>query len=118
MFMPAKSITAVVALWLTSGVEAECIERVSQTQSDIEAVLTEPINADQRTHMTALLLRLCEGREPGSSVVEQPGRTVITTHGLNEDPQIQQSTGVSIFGVEVEESGCGAQTCDRMRNRP
>lgn len=118
MLMPAKSITAVVALWLTSGVQAECTERVSQTQSDIEAVLTEPMNADQRTRMTALLLRLCEEREPGSSVVEQPGRTVITTHGLNEDPQVRRTDNAAILGVEIQARGCRSKACDRPRNRP
>lgn len=116
--MSEKSIVVVVALLLTPGLQASCVERISQTQHDIEALLTEVIDADQRAVMTSLLLRLCDEREPGSSVVEQAGRKTITTHGLNEDPEVQQSGNVMILGVGVDERGCGATGCDRARNRP
>ena len=35
-------------------------------------------------------------------MVEQPGRKTVTTHGLKENPEVQQSGKVMILGVGVE----------------
>ena len=45
--MSVKSLVVVVPLLLAPGLQASCVERISQTHHDIEALRTGVIDADQ-----------------------------------------------------------------------
>lgn len=64
---------------------AQCVDAVMRTQSSVQDLFQQTLNADQQLHLRDLLLELCVQRVPGSSVVKQPGRTIYGTQGMNRD---------------------------------
>ena len=80
--------------------QADCVARVIDTQAQVQALYGE-LDPHDNTRLTALLLDLCEERDPGSSVSRTPERTVITTHGLNEKQIVVQEGDVPVY-VEID----------------
>jgi hypothetical protein len=90
-------------LFATSSglLHADCVDRVVATQQRLSEVVGE-LSPAQQTEVNALLLNLCELREPGASVVHAPDRNVITTHGLNERQSATQAQDTTVVvGVDA-----------------
>ena len=83
---------------------ADCISEVAHTQERIEAMVGA-MDTRQQIELTALLLDLCQQREPGSGVVHTEQRTAITTHGLNpreRDIDCVDQDVPLVIGVDVD----------------
>lgn len=103
--------TALLALSVMPLAYADCITEVARTQERIEA-MTGGLDTRQQIELTALLLDLCQQREPGSGVVHGAERTAITTHGLNtreRDIDCVDQDVPLVIGVDVD--------ADRSRKR-
>lgn len=79
-----------IAVLLAPAAFADCVDDVVAAQADIEAIVGA-LDARQQVELTATLLKLCDKRVVGSSVLNSDERRAFTTHGLN--PERPNSTG-------------------------
>ena len=98
-----RSMVGVALCIASTAAQAECGERVAEAQVRIAAVLQQPLTAAEQAELSAVLYQLCEPRPAGASVVEEPSRTVRTTHGLNpRETRVDDDDIAPIIAVEVE----------------
>ena len=93
-----------LTLGLIPAAYADCFSEVARTQERIEAMVGA-MDTRQQIELTALLLDLCQQREPGSGVVHGEQRTAITTHGLNpreRDIDCVDQDVPLVIGVDVD----------------
>ncbi len=98
-------------LW-PSLTHAECPGAVLHTQSAIQDLFQQTLNADQQLHLRDLLLELCVQRVAGSSVVKQPARTIYGTQGMKRDRFFGNDSGddsenngddtVIVLGIDLD----------------
>jgi|GEM_PF-5774714 len=88
-----------IAALLAPMAYADCVDDVVAAQADIEAIVGT-LDTRQQVELTATLLKLCDKREVGSSVLENEDRRAFTTHGLNPE-QVKPLSDLGSQGVPV-----------------
>ncbi len=98
-----RILVGVALCLVAAAAQADCAERVAQAQVRIAEALSSPLSVAEQAELSAVLFQLCEPRPAGASVVEEPGRTTRTTHGLNPREPRQDDQQTPIIAVEVED---------------
>ncbi len=97
-----RNMMGIALCVVATAAQADCTERVAEAQVRIAEALQQPLSVAEQAELSAVLFQLCEPRPAGASVVEEPGRTVRTTHGLNPREPRADDQQTPIIAVEVE----------------
>lgn len=93
---------------LPSLSHAGCVGAVAHTQSAVQDLFQQTLNADQQLHLHDLLIELCVQRAPGGSVVKQSGRTIYGTQGMKRDHRFRDDSEngsddtVILLGIDLD----------------